>query len=233
MNVFIVAAHPEPKSFNVAMRDQAADFFRAAGHEVAVSDLYAMNFNPVAGAADFGERRDPDYLVYALEQRHGVETGTIAPDIARELEKLLWCDVLFLNFPVFWFSTPAILKGWIDRVLVSGRTYGGMRFYENGGLAGKQALVSISLGGRPHMFGEKAIHGRLEDMLRHLLRGTLHYVGFEVMPPFVAWHVPYISDEERGAILRDHRDWLARAHSLEPLRFPRMDEFDERLYPKG
>lgn len=78
-----------------------------------------------------------------------------------------------------------------------GVCYGGKRFYDQGGLAGKKALVTVTLGGREHMFGEGAIHGPLEDMLRPILRGTLAYVGFEVLPPFVAWHVPYISAEAR------------------------------------
>ena len=178
MNVFIVSAHPEPQSFNVAMRDQTAAFFRDAGDDVVVSDLYAMNFNPVTSAADFGERKNADYLVYALKQRHGVKSQSIAPDIAAELEKLFWCDLLVLNFPLFWFSVPAILKDWIDRVFVSGSTYGGKRFYENGGLARRRAIVNVSLSGREHMFGEQTIHGPLDDMLRHLLRGSLSYVRF-------------------------------------------------------
>ncbi|MDM0085458.1 NAD(P)H-dependent oxidoreductase [Variovorax sp. J31P179] len=136
-----------------------------------------MKFNPVASAEDFGLRADPDYCTYALEQRHGLQTGTIARDIQAELEKLLWCDLLILNFLLFWFSTPAILKGWIDRVLVSGTVYGGKRFYDHGGLSGKRALVSVTLGGQEHMFGERGIHGPFKGMLRHLLQGTLAYTG--------------------------------------------------------
>ncbi len=201
MKVFIVGAHPEPQSFNTALRDLSVRVLRGQGHEVRVSNLYAMNFNPVAGPADFASRSKPDYLVYALEQRHGYDTGTLATDIVDEIAKLLWCDLLILNFPLYWFSTPAILKGWIDRVLVSGLTCGGKRFYDRGGLAGRKAMVTITLGGRPHMFGENGIHGSLEDMLRPLLRGTLYYTGMAVLPPFVAWHVPYISDEDRKAYL--------------------------------
>ena len=81
-----------------------------------------MNLNPVAGPTDFGARRDSDYLIHALEQRHGVKTQTIAPDIAAEIEKLLWRDLLILIFPVLWFSKPTILTGWIDRVLAFGAT---------------------------------------------------------------------------------------------------------------
>jgi len=231
MKVLIVHAHPEPRSFTAALRDQAAQTFRAQGHEVQVSDLYAMGWNPVASAGDFSQRENPDYLVYALEQRLGVKSGSIAPDIQQELDKLLWADLLVLNFPIFWFSAPAMLKGWIDRVLVSGVCYGGKRFYDQGGLAGKRALVTVTLGGREHMFGEGAIHGPLEDMLRPILRGTLAYVGFEVLEPFVAWHVPYISDEARQAFLHRYAQRLQHLSDDLPLKFPRLDQFDEALYP--
>ncbi|HCV40958.1 MAG TPA: NAD(P)H dehydrogenase [Pseudomonas sp.] len=231
MKVLIVHAHPEPRSFTAALRDQAAQTFRAQGHEVQVSDLYALGWNPVASADDFNQRENPEYLVYALEQRLGVKSGTIAPDIQQELDKLLWADLLVLNFPIFWFSAPAMLKGWIDRVLVSGVCYGGKRFYDQGGLAGKRALVTVTLGGREHMFGDGAIHGPLEDMLRPILRGSLAYVGFEVLEPFVAWHVPYISDEARQAFLRSYEQRLQHLSDDLPLSFPRLDQFDEALYP--
>ncbi|NWD86831.1 NAD(P)H-dependent oxidoreductase [Pseudomonas sp. K5002] len=231
MNVLIVHAHPEPQSFTAALRDQATATLQAQGHEVQVSDLYAMHWNPVASASDFTSRENPDYLVYALEQRLGVKSQSIAADIRQELDKLLWADLLILNFPIFWFSAPAMLKGWIDRVLVSGVCYGGKRFYDQGGLAGKKALVTVTLGGREHMFGEGAIHGPLEDMLRPILRGTLAYVGFEVLEPFVAWHVPYISAEARQTFLHSYQQRLEGLADDQPLVFPKLEQFDEALYP--
>lgn len=231
MKVLIVHAHPEPQSFTGALRDQAVSTLRAQGHEVQVSDLYAMEWNPVASASDFTSRENPDYLVYALEQRLGVKSQSIAADIRGELDKLLWADLLILNFPIFWFSAPAMLKGWIDRVLVSGVCYGGKRFYDQGGLSGKKALVTVTLGGREHMFGEGAIHGPLADMLRPILRGTLAYVGFEVLEPFVAWHVPYISAEARADFLRGYRQRLEGLADDQPLVFPKLAQFDEALYP--
>ena len=231
MKVLIVHAHPEPQSFTASMQCHAVETLQAHGHEVMVSDLYAMNWNPVATAADFTARENPDYLVYALEQRLGVKSQSIAADIQQELDKLLWADLLILNFPIFWFSAPAMLKGWIDRVLVSGVCYGGKRFYDQGGLAGKKALVTVTLGGREHMFGERAIHGPLEDMLRPILRGTLAYVGLEVLPPFVAWHVPYISAEARGDFLRSYQLRLEGLADDQPLVFPKLEQFDEALYP--
>ncbi|NWC87390.1 NAD(P)H-dependent oxidoreductase [Pseudomonas reactans] len=231
MKVLIVHAHPEPQSFTAALRDQAVATLEGQGHEVKVSDLYAMQWNPVASSADFSSRENPEYLVYALEQRLGVKKQSIAADIQGELDKLLWADLLILNFPIFWFSAPAMLKGWIDRVLVSGVCYGGKRFYDQGGLAGKRAMVTVTLGGREHMFGEGAIHGPLEDMLRPILRGTLAYVGYDVMPPFVAWHVPYISDEARRDFLVAYDQRLQGLADEQPLAFPKLEQFDEALYP--
>ena len=231
MNVLIVHAHPEPASFTTAMKDLAVETLTRAGHAVQVSDLYAMNFNPVASAADFGVRAKPDYLVYALEQRHADSQGMLAPDISAELEKVVWADLVIFNFPIFWFSMPALMKGWIDRVFVSGRCYGGMRFYDRGGLKGKRALVSLTLGGQSHMFGADGVHGPLDDMLRHLLRGTLGYLGFEVMAPFVGWHVPYVSQEARVELLDQYRSRLLSLDSETPLAFPSLDDFDELLHP--
>lgn len=231
MKVLIVHAHPEPQSFTTAMRDLAVETLQGQGHEVQVSDLYAMNWNPVASAADFVERENPEYLVYALEQRLGVKKGCLAADIQGELDKLLWADTLILNFPLYWFSVPAILKGWLDRVLVSGVCYGGKRFYDQGGLSGKRVLVSLTLGGREHMFGDGAIHGLLEDMLRPLLRGTLAYVGMDVLQPFVAWHVPYISHEERQEFLSAYQQRLEKIAQDHPVEFPRLSQFDEFLNP--
>ncbi len=232
MNILVVHAHYEPRSFSAALKDAAVEALSAAGHRVQVSDLYAMGWNPVASAADFGQRKNPDYCVYALEQRHGVETGTLAADVLAEIRKIQWCDLLILNFPLFWFSTPAILKGWMDRVFVSGLFYGGKRFYDRGGMRGKKALVSLTLGGQPHMFGPQGIHGELEAMLRPLLRGSLAYAGFEVLRPFVAYHVPYISDEARGGILSAYRRYLGDLPAIPALEFPSMDDFDERLHPR-
>ncbi|MNE52396.1 glutathione-regulated potassium-efflux system ancillary protein KefF [compost metagenome] len=91
--------------------------------------------------------------------------------------------------------------------------------------------MTVTLGGREHMFGEGAIHGPLEDMLRPILRGTLAYVGLDVLPPFVAWHVPYISDEAREAFLEQYRQRLEKLENDQPIDFPRLAQFDEALYP--
>ena len=231
MNILIVHAHPEPLSFTTALKDQAIGILEQQGHQVEVSDLYAMNFNPVASREDFTSLNNSEYLNYALEQRHASKQQLLSADIQTEVDKVLKADLLILNFPIYWTSVPAILKGWIDRVFVSGIFYGGKRFYNHGGMAGKKAMLSFTLGGRDHMFGENAIHGSLENLLLPIQRGTLAYVGFEVLPPFIAYHVPYISQEARQQILINYEKHLLNLDHLEPLIFPKLEQFDERLYP--
>lgn len=233
MNVLIVHAHPEPGSFTTAMKDLAVRTLREAGHSVVISDLYTMKFNPVASADDFLRRANPDYLVYALEQRNADGSESLAPDIKTELDKLVKADLVIFSFPIFWFSTPAIMKGWFDRVLVSGRCYGGMRFYDRGGLAGKKALVALTLGGQSHMFTPQGVHGPLEEMLKHLLRGTLGYVGFDVLKPFVGWHVPYVTAEARADLLDEYRARLRTLATEAPMNFPTLNDFDDLLHRKN
>ena len=98
MNVLIVYAHPEPKSFNAAMKDLAVETLRAAGHTVTVSDLYRMGFGAVLGAGDFtGPRVDAETLNLAAEQTSAYEAGTLAPEITAEQAKVKAADLVILQ----------------------------------------------------------------------------------------------------------------------------------------
>lgn len=234
MRVHLVHAHPEPRSFVAAMRDTVREAFETRGDTVTVSDLYAMGFNPVLSAADFEERERPGHLAYALEQRHAFAAGTLAPDIRAEVEHVLAADLLAFTFPVFWFGPPAILKGWIERVFLSGPFYGGRRVYERGGLAGKRAFAAASLGGRAHMFGPGAIHGELETgMMRHFFQGTLGYVGLAVHRPFIAYHVPYVDDAARRGTLDELCACVRDLDDRPLLPMPDLHAYDDTFAPKG
>lgn len=231
MNVLIVHAHPEPKSFTSSMKDVAVEVLTQQGHQVVVSDLYAMNWNPVASAADFGQRGNAEYMNYALEQRANLDADALAPDIQAELYKLMAADLVILSFPLYWFSVPAIMKGWIDRVFVSGRVYGGRRVYNKGGLVGKRAVLALTCGGRDYMLSEGGIHGDITGILKPVLQGSLGYAGMTVLPPFVGYHVPYLSDEQRQEIMQSYRDYLTRLDDLTPLPMPDLSQFDAQMKP--
>ncbi|MDV2469580.1 NAD(P)H-dependent oxidoreductase [Acinetobacter chinensis] len=232
MNILIVHAHPEPQSFTHTLKNTAVEELQRLGHQVEISDLYEMEFNPVASREDFTAHGNSDYLNYALEQRHACKNHALTQDIQTEVEKVQKADLVILNFPMYWMSVPAILKGWIDRVFVSGIFYGGKRFYNHGGMLGKKAMLCFTLGGRDHMFGDRAIHGSMDHILTPVQRGTLAYVGFEVLPPFIAYHVPYISEDARKQMIVGYQQHLQQLEQLEPLVFPELEQFDDRLYPR-
>lgn len=229
MNVFIVYAHHEPKSFNGALRDAAVDTFERRGHVVQVSDLYAMSFRAAATGADFHGRLDPLCLKYQAEQRHAQECGTLAIDIVEEQEKLRWCDLLILQFPLWWFSLPAILKGWVDRVFTMGFAYGGGAWYDNGGLRGRRAMLSLTTGGAEAAYGPNGINGDIERVLYPIQHGVLYFVGFEVLRPFIAWSPANRSAADREAMLINFRERLRYLDEENAIEFPRLEDYDEDL----
>jgi len=233
MKVLIVYAHHEPKSFNAALLQRSLDTLKAQGHEVIVSDLYAMNFDPVATAADFQERRFPDALQYDREQKYAYDRDSFAPDIRQEIDKVLWCDFLILQFPLWWYSVPAIMKGWIDRVFVNGVAYGKGKRMDEGGLKGRRSMLAITTGCYPDMVAERGLLGHLNVNLWHLQAGTLAYTGFEVLPPFAAWSIHYTSDEDRKRYLDQYASRLMTLETTEPIFFHPLADFDSdwRLKP--
>lgn len=234
MKVLIVFAHPEPRSFGRALLDRGVAALAGAGHEVVVSDLYAMRFEPVASAADFTERRFPDALQYDREQKLASARHAFAPDIQAEIDRLLWCDLLILQFPLWWFSVPAIMKGWIDRVFVNGTVYGsGGKRFDRGGLAGRRAMLAMTTGCLPGMVAPDGLLGDRDVILWHLHHGTFGYSGLATLPPFVAWSVHYTDERQRAAYLDEYALRLATIEQAEPMPAHRLAEFgpDWRLLP--
>lgn len=225
----IVSAHPEPTSFQAALRAAAVQELAAQGFEVQVSDLYAMGFQPVVDRGDFVGAHDSGRLNVSLEQRHAWQQGTLSPDIAEELRRLLAADLLLLMFPLWWFGLPAILKGWIDRVFVSGAVYGRTAVFDQGRLRGKRALVAVSTGAPEQAFGPASLNGEMAQILMPLHRGVLGFTGMTVLPPFVAHHVPYAGPEGRAGLLDGWRAHLRALDRLAPLPMPRLADFPGAL----
>lgn len=202
MNVLIVYAHPEPASFNAALCARARDALERAGHSVAVSDLYAERFNPVAGRHDFVSVADPRVFHYQTEQAHAARHGSYAADIVREQRRVADADLLILQFPLWWGGVPAILKGWGERVYSYGFGYAdGLRF-DTGVFRGRRAMVSMTSGGTLARFGAGAAYGDLErQVLWQIQHLGLEYMGYELEPPFVAYGAPRTDDAGRAAYL--------------------------------
>jgi len=206
LNVFIVYAHPEPTSFNGALKDRAVDVLTRAGHSVQVTDLYAEDFDPRAGRHDFTSVADASRFDYQVEQRHAVEKRSFDPAISRDQERLFWCDLLIFQFPLWWFGVPAILKGWIDRTLAFGLLYDLGHRYETGLLKGRRGMVSVTTGGPAERFGPGGQYDAMDVYLRPIEFGCIEYLGMEVEDRFVAWSAGRVGDDGR----RDYLDqWSA------------------------
>jgi NAD(P)H dehydrogenase (quinone) len=105
------------------------------------------------------------------------------------------------QFPLWWFGLPAVLKGWVDRVFVMGRVYGGGRVYERGVFAGKRAMLSLTTGGPADAFRRDGFNGDIDGILRPIHRGMLEFVGFDVMAPHVVYGPARMNDAQRRAEL--------------------------------
>ncbi len=234
MNVLIIFAHPEPRSFNGALKDVAVETLSKVGHDVVVSDLYGMGFYPATGVGDFAGRRvDPGVLSIAAEQTQAVENGTLSPGIAEEQKKILAADLVVFQFPMWWFSMPSILKGWVDRVFARGFAYLPGRKYDAGMLAGRRAMLSVTTGTSRGTYRADGIDGDINDILWPIHNGILRYTGFDVLPPFVAYMPGRISAEERKAQLDAYRDHIGSFETMSPLFFHPLSDYgpDERLKP--
>ncbi|PSL00240.1 NAD(P)H dehydrogenase (quinone) [Murinocardiopsis flavida] len=191
MKVLWIFAHPEQRSLSGALRDDGIRTLRDNGHEVRESDLYAMRWNPVVDGGDFAH--DPaERLVVGDVSERAYAAGRLSGDIRAEQEKIAWADTLVLQFPLWWYSMPAILKGWFDRTFVKGFAFGvtdphtGQTLrYGEGMLAGKRAMVVVTAGARESSLGPRGVNGELNDLLFPLQHGTLWYAGIAVVPPLL------------------------------------------------
>lgn len=186
MNVLIVLAHPEPKSLNGRLKDLAVETLTENGHDVKVSDLHSLNFKATLDQSDFINRADPETFNAILEQYSSVKNGTVAEDVFLEMEKVKWADLLIFQFPIYWTSMPAILKGWVDRVFANGFAFDAVeeKYYETGLLKGKKALVSITTGAPRILYSEGMPHGDIEKLMISFTHNTLEFVGLDVLPLF-------------------------------------------------
>jgi NAD(P)H dehydrogenase (quinone) len=210
----IVHAHPEPRSFSTAQMNVAAQALRDAGYRVDVLDLYADAWAPTLARDQFPAAAG--HFKPQAEQWRAVEEGTLDEAVRPHLDRLLAADLLVLSFPLWWFSLPAILKGWVDRVFVMGAVFGGDHgLFGEAALVGRQAMLLFTTGGSGESFRPGGAFGPLEEFLFHIHRGMLEFVGYQVLEPVVTYGPAHLTDPERAAALDAVRAAVAcRAISL-------------------
>ncbi|XP_045567667.1 NAD(P)H dehydrogenase [quinone] 1 isoform X1 [Salmo salar] len=231
--VLIVYAHQSGGSFNSAAKDVAVEALKQQGYKVVVSDLYAMNFKASATVEDItGEVKNPEHFKYGEETMQAWKEGRLCDDIIAEQRKVEAAELVIFQFPMYWFSVPAIMKGWIDRVLSQGFAFSLQKMYSNGIFKDKKAMLSFSTGSMQTMYRPDGLNGDINVTLWPLQNGVLHFCGFQVLAPQVFWCPGHSPPANRTAMLDG---WRARLKTLlveRPLTFAPCELFD-LTFPGG
>lgn len=200
MRVHLVVAHPEVLSFNCALHEVAKHTLTELDMTYSESNLYMDQFEAIAGPADVaGYEGMQESFSLAKAQRYAIANDAFTEQITTEQRKLSECNLLILQFPLWWWSFPAILKGWIDRVLTSGFAYG-----QGAKLEPKKVMYSITTGGASDQdeidYYQTKIDGLYQDIFG--------FMGWEIIPPFIAHGVQQQGYQARQLILRDYSAYL-------------------------
>ncbi len=220
-----IVAHPDRRSLTRALADEGVAHLDELGHDVRVRDLYAMDWNPVVDAADFAH--DPaERLLVGEAAKEALRRGTLSDDIRAEQELVRAADVLIVQFPLWWYGMPAILKGWFDRVFVNGFAFGvtdpdtgTVLRYGDGGLRGRRAMIVTTIGAREAAFGPRGIHGELEEVLFPIQHGIFHYTGMDPLPPFAVYGADRATAHDFARAAARLRERLSALADIEPVRF--------------
>ena len=156
MKTLLVFAHPRRSSLTGKVAEAFAEAAAARGHTFEWADLAAENFDPVVREPDEPDWNDPD-KVYSAEVR-------------REMQRVERNDATVMIFPVYWWSMPALLKGWIDRVWNNGWAYGD-RIYPH-----KRAWMIGVAGATAGGFAKRGYDTAIQTQLDV---GILDYCGVE------------------------------------------------------
>ncbi len=192
--IFILNGHPGPTSITRQAVDRYAAAAQAGGHEVRLSQLNELSFDPDRGKAGYDNAKP------------------LEPVLDEALGNLEWCSHFVLAFPLWWGGFPAKLKGWIDRVFAIGRTFTTDETTPLGLpaplLKGRSARVLIT-SDTPRSFLWLA-YG--DAIIRQLKGQVLGFVGFK--PVKITFFAP-ASDPKPGAVdrLLAQMDELGRAAS--------------------
>lgn len=192
MNHLIIYAHANENSFNAAVRDAILNELRGRNEEAAVRDLYKMKFDPVLTDSElngFYEQKYPS-------------------DILTEHQHIQWADVLYFVFPTWWYSMPAILKGYIDRVFATGFAFRYSKEGPIGLLTGKKAFVFQTAADPEEALLSRNLISAMENSID---TGILSYCGLAVAEHKFMTGIHHVSDETRSRYLQEIKEAVASA----------------------
>lgn len=165
----IIACHPVKGSFTLAIANRYAEAVRSHGHEAILRDLYRLGFDPVL----------------TEDERQGHPRA----DVLAEWDALGEVDVFVLAYPIWFGAPPAMLVGYIDRVLGAGRTRGELREGSRSSIFQGKYLVSLTLSGSMRAWlDEKGVMESLRNLFDRYLGEVFglpetHHYHFDGVQP--------------------------------------------------
>lgn len=184
MKHLVVYCHPNPKSFNHAIKETFVAALKNKKQEVHVRDLYMLNFDPVLKASD-------------LEL---LQKGRVTADVQAEQNEIKWAEVMTFIFPVWWTGLPARVKGYIDRVFSHGFAFAIDKDGVKGLLKGKKVLI-LNTTGTPEGVYESA--GMIKSMNQTMDTGIFEFCGIEMLGHKYFAGVTSNTPEERKIMLEE------------------------------
>lgn len=231
VKTLIVLAHPDRKSFNGQWAEATRAASIALGHDVEMSDLVAMGFDPVE-RADHYQTPVMDPFDVLRAQEAAAKAKTLPDDVASEIAKIEVADRVIFHFPIWWFGPPAILKGWFDRVLANGAMHNTDERFDTGRCRHKTALFCVTTGSSAIQSAPDGKEGDAQ-MLLWPLSQALRYLGFSVLRPRTvngvhSYHkeaaVEALTDRLHKT-LADHQGAIADYDNLPRLKFNADTDF--------
>lgn len=202
MKAHIVFTHPNLQSFNGQMRNMAIQTLEEMGWTVSVSDLHQMKFKAAADEEDFTSLSNEGFFDLQKEQSMALQNQSFSEDIKREHQLLHEADLIIFQFPLWWESMPALMKGYIDRVFSMGWAYSGGK-----ALAGKSVLVSTTTGA-PDFVWIPENRWTIKDTFKHLFIGTFQLCGMQSLEPFIAYSAKRMSEEDKNRTIEKYQQYL-------------------------
>ena len=195
MRAVVVVAHPCADSYTHALAAAAVDGLLAAGHHVDVLDLYALGFTAAMSAAEHRAYPSGEPILDPMVAAHA--------ELARRAELLVFV------YPTWWSSMPAILKGWLERVMVENVAFRfNARRKVRPALTNVRRIVGISTYGSPWLYVRL-----INDNGRRILSRALR-LSTGVVRTRLSWLALYALDTttpaERATFLGRVRDEMAR-----------------------
>lgn len=184
--ILIINGHPDKESFNFALAEAYLAGAKSTNADVEILHIADLNFNP--------------NLQYGYRKRTELE-----PDLLAAQEKLKWADHLVWVYPVWWGAVPAIMKGFLDRVLLPGFAFIKRKdsLWWDKCFTGKTARIICTMDQPPWYY--RLIYG--SPSTNAMKKGTLHFIGVKKVRVTSIGPIKLSKDKFRAK-------WLARIEKL-------------------